>query len=245
MQEDPRYDDVVSDVKAFLEERLAFAVADGVPEDGSGSTRGSASARRSNTTSSCRAPRRDRRDRAPGRRRHVAQELPRQVAGGGTRATRARARSPRTCSRSSAARRFPRPRRRPASMRCGGRCYVPLKRESEPDDENDEIEATERTRRRARRPRPPSPSRSPGSRSTRTTGSARLSARSASGSSSTSLRCRRVRRHGHRSVEDTVDYAEVCSRSPRRTGALVQDARALCTAIADRLIDRFDASRCA
>jgi dihydropteroate synthase len=33
MQADPRYDDVVSDVKAFLEERLAFAVAEGVPED--------------------------------------------------------------------------------------------------------------------------------------------------------------------------------------------------------------------
>src|SRR3954468_16925943 len=33
MQQDPRYDDVVADVKAFLEERLAFAVGEGVPED--------------------------------------------------------------------------------------------------------------------------------------------------------------------------------------------------------------------
>jgi dihydropteroate synthase len=33
MQEDPRYDDVVSDVKAFLEERLAFAVAEGIAEE--------------------------------------------------------------------------------------------------------------------------------------------------------------------------------------------------------------------
>jgi dihydropteroate synthase len=33
MQRDPRYDDVVSDVKAFLEERLAAAVAAGVPEE--------------------------------------------------------------------------------------------------------------------------------------------------------------------------------------------------------------------
>ena len=33
MQRDPRYDDVVSDVKAFLEERLAAAVAAGIPED--------------------------------------------------------------------------------------------------------------------------------------------------------------------------------------------------------------------
>jgi dihydropteroate synthase len=33
MQRDPRYDDVVSDVKAFLEERLAFAIAQGIPEE--------------------------------------------------------------------------------------------------------------------------------------------------------------------------------------------------------------------
>jgi dihydropteroate synthase len=33
MQHEPRYDDVVSEVKAFLEERMAFAVADGVPEE--------------------------------------------------------------------------------------------------------------------------------------------------------------------------------------------------------------------
>jgi len=32
MQDDPRYDDVVAEVAAFLEERLAFAVAEGVPE---------------------------------------------------------------------------------------------------------------------------------------------------------------------------------------------------------------------
>ena len=33
MQVDPRYDDVVSEVAAFLEERLAFAVSEGVPEE--------------------------------------------------------------------------------------------------------------------------------------------------------------------------------------------------------------------
>jgi dihydropteroate synthase len=33
MQEDPRYDDVVSDVKSFLEERLAFATGAGIPEE--------------------------------------------------------------------------------------------------------------------------------------------------------------------------------------------------------------------
>jgi dihydropteroate synthase len=32
MQDDPRYADVVSEVKAHLEERMAFAVAEGVPE---------------------------------------------------------------------------------------------------------------------------------------------------------------------------------------------------------------------
>jgi len=33
MQDDPRYEDVVSEVKAFLEARMAFAVAEGVPEE--------------------------------------------------------------------------------------------------------------------------------------------------------------------------------------------------------------------
>jgi dihydropteroate synthase len=33
MQTDPRYDDVVADVKAFLEERLAFAVRSGIAEE--------------------------------------------------------------------------------------------------------------------------------------------------------------------------------------------------------------------
>jgi dihydropteroate synthase len=33
MQKDPRYDDVVSDVKAFLEERMAAAIAAGVKEE--------------------------------------------------------------------------------------------------------------------------------------------------------------------------------------------------------------------
>jgi dihydropteroate synthase len=33
MQRDPRYDDVVSDVKAFLEERIAYAVGEGVAEE--------------------------------------------------------------------------------------------------------------------------------------------------------------------------------------------------------------------
>jgi dihydropteroate synthase len=32
MQDDPRYEDVVAEVVAFLEERLAFAVSQGIPE---------------------------------------------------------------------------------------------------------------------------------------------------------------------------------------------------------------------
>jgi dihydropteroate synthase len=33
MQDDPRYDDVVNDIKAFLEERMSFAIEHGIPED--------------------------------------------------------------------------------------------------------------------------------------------------------------------------------------------------------------------
>jgi dihydropteroate synthase len=33
MQEEPRYDDVASEVASFLEERMAFAVAEGIPEE--------------------------------------------------------------------------------------------------------------------------------------------------------------------------------------------------------------------
>ena len=33
MQQDPRYEDVVSDVKSFLEDRLAFAVDEGIPAE--------------------------------------------------------------------------------------------------------------------------------------------------------------------------------------------------------------------
>jgi len=33
MQDDPRYDDVVTDIKAFLEERMSFAIESGIAED--------------------------------------------------------------------------------------------------------------------------------------------------------------------------------------------------------------------
>ena len=53
MQADPRYDDVASEVAAFLEERLAVRRRrTGSTRSGSASTRESASARRSSTTSS-------------------------------------------------------------------------------------------------------------------------------------------------------------------------------------------------
>ena len=53
MQDDPRYDDVVADVAAFLEQRLAFAVAAGRPGGADlPRPRASASARPSSTTSS-------------------------------------------------------------------------------------------------------------------------------------------------------------------------------------------------
>ena len=53
MQADPRYDDVVSDVAAFLEERLGASPSlRASRRSGSASTPGSASARRSSTTSS-------------------------------------------------------------------------------------------------------------------------------------------------------------------------------------------------
>ena len=55
MQLDPRYDDVVADVTAFLEGRLAFAVAEGIPEDSVCLDPASGSARRqTRTCSSCR-----------------------------------------------------------------------------------------------------------------------------------------------------------------------------------------------
>jgi dihydropteroate synthase len=33
MQEDPRYDDVVSEIKAFLEQRMAYAISAGIDEE--------------------------------------------------------------------------------------------------------------------------------------------------------------------------------------------------------------------
>ena len=128
MQDDPRYDDVVADVKAFLEERLGVrGRARACPRSGSSSTPGSASARRSSTTSSCcaasdelvalgrpagRSARRASRSSAGS----PAATSTERVAGDG-RHERARARA--------RGARVPRPRRRAARGRAGGgRCYV-------------------------------------------------------------------------------------------------------------------------
>ena len=88
MQEDPRYDDVVDDVKSFLEERLSFAVARGVPEEGVWLDPGIGFGKTVEPQPRAAAPPGgDRRDRAPGGGGNVAQELPgqadRRQAGGG------------------------------------------------------------------------------------------------------------------------------------------------------------------
>ena len=80
MQDDPRYDDVVAEVRAFLEERLALG-------DSRGNRRGARLARpRDRVRQDARAqpradpaPRRDRRDRAPGRVRRLPEAVPRQA----------------------------------------------------------------------------------------------------------------------------------------------------------------------
>jgi dihydropteroate synthase len=53
MQLDPRYDDVAAEVAAFLEERMAFAVANGVGRRRICLDPASGSGRPSRTTSSC------------------------------------------------------------------------------------------------------------------------------------------------------------------------------------------------
>ena len=115
MQDDPRYDDVVAEVKAFLEERLAFAVAGGGPGGArSTSTRASGSARRRAQPRADPPPRRDRRARPPGRARGLAQVVPRPPDGPGRRRS---ARPPRRGERAraaSAAPDLPRPRGRAA-----------------------------------------------------------------------------------------------------------------------------------
>ena len=78
MQDDPRYDDVVDDVRAFLEERVEFAVREGVREerimvDPGHRLRQDARAQ----PRAAAPPGPDRDDRLPGRHRDLAQVVPR------------------------------------------------------------------------------------------------------------------------------------------------------------------------
>ena len=77
MQRDPRYDDVVDDVRAFLEERLAFAVSRGVAEERVLLDPGIGFGKTLEHNLALLAPAgRDRRDRPPGRGRRLAQVVP-------------------------------------------------------------------------------------------------------------------------------------------------------------------------
>ena len=245
MQADPRYDDVVSDVKAFLEERLAAAVAAGIAEERIQLDPGIGFGKTLDAQPRAAAPpRRARRARPAGRRRHLAQVVPRpdhrprgrRPAAGDDRheRARARARAPPSSASTTCA---------PVARRArGGGCYGP--RRDEPDDDDDEYDDDELDDgTRTTSPEPSSRSRSPASRSTPTTASPRPSARSASGSCSTcgSRSASATRRVTDR-VEDTVDYGEVC-----QAVALVAQQRSyktlerLCAAIADRLLDDYEA----
>ena len=143
MQDDPRYDDVVSEVKAFLEERLAFAVAEGIAEErvmldpgiGFGKTV-------AHNLELIRPPRRDRGARPAGRLRRLAQVVPGQDHRPRARRSRRRDRRrerPRARARGL---RLPRPRRA-GDPRCarGGGCYVggPMAPEDPEDYDDDDL----------------------------------------------------------------------------------------------------------
>jgi dihydropteroate synthase len=127
MQDDPRYDDVVSEVKAFLEARLAFATSEGVDEErvwldpgiGFGKT----------VEHNLELLRRLDEIVAIGRPVVIGtsrKSFLGKLAGGRDEDERLPARSPPTCSRSSAARRCSACTTSPRTpMPCGGRCYFP------------------------------------------------------------------------------------------------------------------------
>ena len=187
MQEDPRYDDVVDDVRAFLAERIEAAVAAGVAEEriwvdpgiGFGKT----------VEHNLELLRRlgELRDARPADRgRHLAQELPRHADRAARSASGSAARSPRTCSRSpraptcSASTTSPRPRQALESPRCPRAPAVGGRRRARGrfTGHGARVDGDGSSRR--------SRSSCAGSRSTPTTGSPTPSRRSASGSRSTS-----------------------------------------------------------
>ena len=235
MQDDPRYDDVVAEVKAFLEERAGVRRrARASPRSASGSTRASASARRSSTTSSCCA----RLDEivALGRPvvdRHLAQVLPRRASPAARRRTTA---SPGTIATNvlaleRGASRLPRPRRRAGRatpsrwrlLRSAGAMDAERRRpddDDELDDDGRRGRGPRPDRRHDRGHRPVALHRTTASRAAEREVGQRLvlDLRLEVGECDATVTDR---------VEDTVDYGEVC-----QTVALVaqqrsvQDARA-------------------
>ena len=180
MQDDPRYDDVVDDVKAFLEERLALAVAAGIAEEqlwldpgiGFGKTVDHNLELLGRLDELVALGR-------PDRRRDVAQGVPRPDQRRGDRATGCPGRSPRTSSRSSDGAEVFRVHDVAAGRPGAGRgcCYVPRpveRRDDDIDDIDDDVDeepSTTPTTRTTTSPTRRSRSRSAASRSTPTTAS--------------------------------------------------------------------------
>ena len=141
MQDDPRYDDVVDDIKAFLEERMAFAVKAGVREEriqldpgiGFGKTL-------EHNLELLRRLDELRRARPSDRRRHQPQELPRQADRPRRDRPRARHRGHQRDRLRARRARVPRPRRGGHPRRArGGGCYVRAMA-SDPDEDYDDDE---------------------------------------------------------------------------------------------------------
>ena len=235
MQDDPRYDDVVAEVKAFLEERLAFAVGEGIAEErieldpgiGFGKTR------RRTTSSCCAGSTRSSRSGGPSwsatsRKSFLGtHHRPRATARPG-RATRrherARARARRDASSASTTS----PPTRDALAVAAATLAAAMARDDAEDYDDDDDELTDDDDEddgpevgvtiEIVGPLALHPPRR----------HARPSARSASGSCSTcaSTSASRDAPVTDR-VEDTVDYGEVCQVDRAdRPAALLQDARA-------------------
>ena len=232
MQDDPRYDDVVDDVKAFLEERV------GVRGRARASREERIDARpghrlRQDARAQPRAaapPRRDRRARPAGRRR--APRASRSSAGSRAATTRTSG-SPATVATNvlaleRGAQRLPRPRRR-RDARCarGGRCYVAPPMAPDRDDDPTTSSSDEDYDEDEGGPQTEVTSRSPASRSTPTTASPRPSARSASASSSTcASRSARSTRRSPTSSRTPSTTARSASASRSSPSSAPTDARA-------------------
>ena len=254
MQDDPRYDDVVDDVKAFLRARWSTRSRAGIAEDARLARSGDRLRQDASTTTS-RCSRRL--DEIVALGRPVVVGTSRKcfigrITGARDRATACRGRSPRTSSRSSAAPRCSasttwRQARRGAGRCC---CYVarPMdaRRRHDDIDDDDVDEEPSRTRRRGRRrPRPPCHDRDQ-----------RPLALHAPRRERGRARGRPAPRARHpleaRRGDATVDRPRRGHRRLRRglpARALVAQQRSyktlerLCPAIADRLLDDFDAAR--